>query len=135
MSDDYSKKYYAEHKETIKASSNKFYNENPNYSKQYYAEHREKIKAIARQYYYDNIEKCRKYNKEYYRKNVSYHKEYYQQNIDYVPKMSACHIKNNCVSAKQKRINAKLDELLIKKEAFKKKLAEEMESNNNVTIL
>lgn len=132
MPTDYFKKYYAEHKETINETSNKFYTENPNYSKKYYAEHKEKIKALARQYYYNNIEKCRKYNREYYLKNVSYYKEYYKQNIDYVP---ACHIKNNCVSAKQKRINAELDKLLIKKEEFKKKLAEDAEANNNVSIV
>ena len=135
MSNTYFKNYYDEHKETFKEYSNKFYTDNPNYSKKYYAEHKEKIKAIAKQYYYDNIEKCKKYNREYYLKNVSYYKEYYKQNIDYVPPIFECRVKNNSVSAKQKRINAKLEKLLIKKEAFKKKLAEDAAANNNVTIL
>jgi len=58
------------------------------YSKQYYQDNKEKIKAQALEYYYNNKEKCSLNNKKYYLNNKDnlqayakeYNKEWYQDN-------------------------------------------------------
>jgi len=120
MATDYFKKYYNKNIEKYKETFKTYYANNPDYFKNYYIENREKIKNASREYYANNTQKCRQYNKEYYQKKKN------------------GQLKTNTVTLKQKkqdRINAKLAELLVKKEAFKKKLAEETAAlNNNITI-
>jgi hypothetical protein len=127
MPSDYFKKYYNENIEKFKETSKKYYANNPDYFKNYYIENREKIKNAVKEYYANNTKKCKQYNKEYYQKKKNGQLK------------NNCENQNNTMSLKQKkqnRINAKLAELLVKKEAFKKKLAEEAAAlNNNVTIV
>lgn len=100
------------------------------YSRNYYNTNRDDILAKLRERYKSNDRKL-------YMKN--YMKQYYAANRDKIiekstiarnNKKSKKPINNSYVYIKTAKINASLADLLVKKEAFKKKLAEE--NNNNI---
>jgi vancomycin resistance protein YoaR len=133
--------------------------------KEYYEKNKEKMQAASREYYAKNKAKCQAavranylknlktdpnhYNKksnQYYLKAKGYYQEYYKQNRDMILERQKAyynqhkfdsHIypKASSTSIKQASIEAQLAGLLVKKEAFKKKLAEEAAAKNNVDIV
>lgn len=111
--------------------------------KQYYEKNKEKMLAASKEYYAKNKEKCKAskdYYKEYYKVNrasiIARQKAYYYKiKFDKTEAEKPAYYKASTVASKQAFINAKLADLLVKKEAFKKKLAEEAAANNNVDIV
>jgi hypothetical protein len=107
----YSRNYYNANRDNILARLREKYKSNDrkaymrNYMKQYYAANREKIIQTTMNIYHNKKSK-----------NLSYTTN---------PKPS----NNSYVCVKTAKINASLADLLVKKEAFKKKLAEENNSN------
>ena len=143
------KQYYAKNREKMLLAS-----------KEYYQNNKEKCKATIYANHLKHIEEDPKYyakkSSQHYLKAKEYYKEYYKQNRAsiiarqkaYYYKMkfdnTAVHkeqfdkhkySKGSSVAIKQAFIEAQLADLLVKKEAFKKKLAEEAVTNNNVTIV
>lgn len=131
MSDDKRKLYYEKHREKLIA-----------YQKAYYKTHRESILINMREY----SKKYRLENKpivppvpptglSYYQRNRTYciqqSKKYYQQ------KKATNKIKSvkTCVALKTEAIKESLANLLLKKEAFITKLAEEQLTNNNIELI
>jgi hypothetical protein len=138
------------------------------YRKDYYIKNKEKMCAMGRQYYAANAEKCKQASKDKYAeiklkeeidikefksKSSSYHREYYlKHRTEIIARQrayNAKHKKINTFSSKTKNkksnvaikqayIESQLAELLVKKEAFKKKLAGANEVAvvvaNNITI-
>ena len=125
-------------------------------SKEYYAKNKEKCKATASATHLKNLEsdpnyyikkdhnhycKSKDYYKEYYKKNRSkiiarQNAYYYNFKFNKTEAEKPPYYKASTVATKQALINAQLADLLVKKEAFKKKLAEEAAAlNNNVNIL
>lgn len=133
------KQYYAKNREKMLASS-----------KEYYAKNKEKCKAAAQANHLKKIEDDPNYfNKKaskHYWKSKEYYKEYYKQNratiiarqkayyyklkFDKPEAEKPTYYKASTVAIKQAFINAQLADLLVKKEAFKKKLAEEAAAAN-----
>lgn len=147
------KEYYAKNKEKMLAASREYYEKNKEKCKAaIYANHSKNLQADPNYY--------NKKSNQYYLKAKDYYKEYYKQNRDsiiarqkaYYYKMKfentdvdktkfdkTKYSKGSSVAIKQAFIEAQLAELLVKKEAFKKKLAEEAaaaaEKNNGLNPL
>lgn len=138
------KQYYQKNREKMLAAS-----------KEYYVKNKEKCKATAQSNHLKKIEedpnyfnnkaskhylKSKEYYKEYYKKNratiiARQNAYYYKIKFDKPEVQKSTYCKTSSVAIKQSLIDARLADLLVKKEAFKKKLAEEAATNNNVTIV
>jgi hypothetical protein len=143
------KQYYEKNREKMLAAS-----------KEYYAKNKDKCKATLSANHLKNItadpEYYNKKSNEHYLKSKDYYKEYYKQNREaiierqkayyYKMKLNSTdpnfktkfnkskYAKGSALALKKAFIETQLAELLIKKEAFKKKLAEEAALNNNIVI-
>tara|TARA_R110000868_G_scaffold390720_1_gene660461 strand:+ start:233 stop:664 length:432 start_codon:yes stop_codon:yes gene_type:complete len=129
------------------------------YRKIYYEKNKEKMLVASKEYYQKNKDKCKaavvanklkhfeqdpnyykKANAKYYIKHKEYYKEYYQKNrVEIIArqrkkknnKTIAANKKTSSVAVKQALIESNLANLLVKKEAFKKKLADEAAEKNS----
>jgi hypothetical protein len=143
------KQYYAKNKEKMQAASREYYEKNKEKCKAtIYANHLKHIQADPNYY--------SKKSNQHYLKAKDYYKEYYKQNREAIIARQKAYYnklkfdatgdnkvkfdkhkysKGSAVAIKQAFIEAQLAELLVKKEAFKKKLAEEAAAQNNIDIL
>ena len=128
------KQYYAKNREKLLAAS-----------KEYYAKNKDKCKATASATHLKKIEEDPKYynkiSSKHYYKSKEYYKEYYKKNRSTIIARQNAYYYNikfnkteaekppyykaSTVAIKQAFIESQLADLLVKKEAFKKKLAEE----------
>lgn len=133
---EYRKLYYQKNKEKMITAS-----------KEYYQKNKDKCKATVVANHLKNFENEQNYYKNYYQKNKAYYKEYYQKNrLQIIERQMSYYKKNNktvatpppqktsSVAVKQALIESNLADLLVKKEAFKKKLAAEA-AENNISIV
>lgn len=137
------KQYYLKNRDKMLAQSKEYYEANKEQCKaSIYANRLKHIESDPNYYskkHHQNYLKAKEYHKEYYKQHreaiitrqKSYYKDTCKMKLDTsTPKYSKC----SAVAVKQASIVAQLDKLLVKKEAFKKKLAEEAAANNNIDI-